>query len=147
MEESPKTETSSVETKEAEVKAEGVGESVKEEKTERCVDAKQEAEKNAEEKEGAPSESEASEPVPTKTPGTSEVTKQEAPKEAAAKVIPKHHFTIIDTFLVICAVIFVVCAIGMTIPSVQLYAQYGGLILVFIFITGLFYATLHLQKV
>ncbi len=65
----------------------------------------------------------------------------------AAKVIPKHHFTIIDAFLGIGTLLFVFCCAGILMPNFSDEALIAGYILAFVFISGLFYATLHLQKV
>ncbi len=72
---------------------------------------------------------------------------EETTKPEPAKTIPKHHFSKIDAFLSACAFLFIACAVGMVIPAIQPFALYGGYGVAFIFICGIFYATLHLQKV
>lgn len=68
-------------------------------------------------------------------------------KKAEKPVPPKHKLTIIDVFLVVTGVLFLFCAYGMTVPDFMNVARIAGLILVFVFVSGAFYATLHLKKV
>ena len=106
-----------------------------------------------------PSDAKASEDTPSDSSQKGDAASSEPQKEASAAsaetpakktekpVPPKHKFTIIDAFLVVTGIIFIFCAIGMTLPDYQNIARIAGLILVLLFVSGAFYATLHLKKV
>ncbi len=68
-------------------------------------------------------------------------------KSAEKKAPPKHKITMIDIFLAVTGVFFLLCAFGMTCADYQDIARIAGLILVFVFVCGAMYATLHLSKV
>lgn len=60
---------------------------------------------------------------------------------------PKHKLTVIDIFLAVTGILFCIIAYGMTLQAWQKTAQIAGLVLAFLFVSGAFYATLHLKKV
>ncbi len=121
--------------------------------------ASAEPQKEASSSSDTPSDAKASEDTPSDSSQKEDAASSEIKKEASAAsaetpakktekpVPPKHKFTIIDAFLVVTGVIFIFCAIGMTLPAYQNIARIAGLILVLLFVSGAFYATLHLKKV
>lgn len=72
---------------------------------------------------------------------------KEETKKSEKKAPPKHKMTIIDVFLAVTGVLFLLCAFGMTCADYQEIARIAGLFFVFVFVCGAMYATLHLKKV
>lgn len=58
----------------------------------------------------------------------------------------RHHFNVLFICLSIATLCFIACALGL-LTSYQQFAVHCGMVLVGVLAIGLFYATLHLQKV
>ena len=57
-----------------------------------------------------------------------------------------HHTSKLAVVLILCAALFVACAVGIT-TSYSRIAVAAGMLLVFFMTCGFFYATLHLSKI